>query len=539
LLKSGGGVVNTICSLFNLPCNPQESHQQSVILSLFKKDRSGKGAGTERPGDQGSSRASTPASNAGVSTGASGMPKEFADIAEIQTDFPQMPIDSKSNSPESAFAPRMNAPMSVDPKALARAAVAKIDAIESEMVEKYTGKKSPNVAAAKVEGGPKVVGGLPQNALKPVQRSSRPGSMPGQPDLENPSDMLLGDSSLRDAMEIASSSTAAAIEEAAVLYANGQTEAATEVLLAAIRDGSLGRSEYSGYHMLFDLLHLQGKKEEYDQHSLDFVVKFEQSPPGWTQRVAPRPPAVSQGNMPQVTFKAALDASIVPQLERIKQLAAKHTALRLEFSQVKTADVVGCELLMRVLNAFAKAHHQMDMTGTDKLLAAVSGLIEKGRKDPSQAAWLLLLELHRIADRQEEFENLAIDYCVTYEVSPPSWEPAPKNIRSSDPAPLTANTIVDNLLPDEITATGEIKGLGESLIAQIDAALAMRSTVSVNCKSLDRIEFGAAGNLLANLSRWAGQGKAVDFRHLNHLIAGLFVTLGIHQLAGVERRKSG
>jgi ABC-type transporter Mla MlaB component len=505
-----------------------------VILSLFKKDRSGKGEGANRAGEADSARAPAPKTGAGLSTGTGGMPKEFADIAEIHTELPQLPVDSKAN-PEAAFAPRMNAPMSVDPKALARAAVAKIDAIESEMVEKYTGKKSPNVAAAKVEGGPKVVGGLPQNALKPVERSSR---MKGQPDLENPTDMLLGDSSLRDAMEIASSATAPAVEEAAVLYANGQTEAATDVILTAIREGSLGRSEFSGYHMLFDLLHLQGKKEDYDKHSLDFVVKFEQSPPGWTQRVAPRAQTVAPGNMPQVVFKAALDASIVPQLERIKQLAAKHTALRLDFAQVKTADVVGCELLMRVLNAFAKAHHQMDMSGTDKLLAAVSGLIEKGRKDPSQAAWLLMLELHRIADRQEDFENLAIDYCVTYEVSPPSWEPAPKNIRSSDPAPLTATTIVDNLLPDEIVATGEIKGLGDSLIAQIDSALAMRNSVTVNCKTLERIEFGAAGNLLANLSRWAGQGKAVDFRNLNHLIAGLFVTLGIHQLAGVERRKS-
>lgn len=505
-----------------------------MILSLFKKDRPGKGSGgDDRGGDVDSARLAAPKTNAALSTGAGGMPKEFADIAEIQTELPQLPVDSKSN-PEAAFAPRMNAPMSVDPKALARAAVAKIDAIESEMVEKYTGKKSPNVMAAKVEGGPKVVGGLPQNALKPVERASRNKT----PDLENPTDLLLGDSSLRDAMEIASSATAPAVEEAAVLYANGQTDAAVEVILVAIREGSLGRSEYSGYHMLFDLLHLQGKKDEYDKHALDFVVKFEQSPPGWTQRVVPRPQATAPGNMPSVVFKAALDASIVPQLERIKQLAAKHTALRLDFTQVKTADVVGCELLMRVLNAFSKAQHQMDMSGTDKLFSAVSGLVEKGRKDPSQAAWLLMLELHRIADRQDEFENLAIDFCVTYEVSPPSWEPAPKNIRSSDPVPLTANTIVDNLLSDEVVAAGEIKGLGENLIAQIDSALAVRNSVTVNCKGLERIEFGAAGNLLANLSRWAGQGKTVDFRYLNHLIAGLFVTLGIHQLAGVERRKS-
>jgi ABC-type transporter Mla MlaB component len=228
----------------------------------------------------------------------------------------------------------------------------------------------------------------------------------------------------------------------------------------------------------------------------------------------------------------------VPQLERIKQFAAKHTALRLDFTQTKSADVVGCELLMRVLTAFGKAQHQMHMTGTDKLLAAVAQLVEKGRKDPSQAAWLLMLELLRIGNRQEEFENLAIDFCVTYELSPPSWEPAPKNIRAADPEPVSAEGILNNLLPDEVVVSGEIKGLGEQLIAQIDAGLATRNAVTVNCKNLERIEFGAAGNLLANLSRWTGQGKTIEFKYLNHLIAGLFVTLGIHQMAGVERRKS-
>jgi ABC-type transporter Mla MlaB component len=510
-----------------------------VILSLFKKDRSSKGGADERANPQESVRApAAPTAGALSTAGTSGMPKEFADIADIHTELPQLPIDSRAQHPEAAFAPRMNAPMSVDPKALARAAVAKIDAIESEMVEKYTGRKSANVVAAKVEGGPKVVGGLPQDALKPVQRSKRANATP-QHDLDNPTDMLLGDSSLRDAVEVSSSTTAPAIEEASVLYANGQTEASTAVILAAIREASLGRSEFSGYRMLFDLLHLQGKKEEHDKHALDFVVKFEQSPPAWTERVAPRAANVALGNMPSVVFKAALDASIVPQLERIKQLAAKHTALRLDFTQTKTADVVGCELLMRVLTAFGKAQHQMHMTGTDKLFAAVSQLVEVGRKDPSHAAWLLMLELHRISNKQEEFENLAIDFCVTYELSPPSWEPAPKNIRAADAETAGGvDGLLDNLLPDEVVLSGEIKGLGETLITQIDAALATRSAVTVNCKALERIEFGAAGNLLANLSRWTGQGKAVDFKHLNHLVAGLFVTLGIHQMAGVERRKS-
>jgi hypothetical protein len=36
--------------------------------------------------------------------------------------------------------------------------------------------------------------------------------------------------------------------------------------------------------------------------------------------------------------------------------------------------------------------------------------------------WLLLLELHQQAFHQEAFEEAAVNYAITFEVSPPSWE---------------------------------------------------------------------------------------------------------------------
>ena len=46
---------------------------------------------------------------------------------------------------------------------------------------------------------------------------------------------------------------------------------------------------------------------------------------------------------------------------------------------------------------------------------------------PEQAEipfWLLLIEVYQTQGNQEIFENLAVDYAVTYEVSLPSWENA-------------------------------------------------------------------------------------------------------------------
>jgi anti-anti-sigma regulatory factor len=479
------------------------------------------------------------ASEQAAASRANSVPKELVEIASSPEELPQPP-PLTPKAPDSAYAPRQNAPIGVDPKALARAAVAKIDAIESEMSLDFVGRKGQTASAPKVEGGPKVLGGMPAGALKPVeQKKIARGEYSPQhaaPALDSPTALLLGDTALSDAIELAEGTTAPAVEEAAVLYANRLPDAAADVLKSAIAEQSLGRSEFSAYQMLFDLLHMQGNKYEYEKYALDFVVKFEQSAPAWTERVVKQVVA-PVSNAPVVIFKDALDASIVPQLERIKQLAAKHSKLKLEFSSIKTADVVGCELMMRVLTAFSRASHELDMTGTDALISAVRQVVEVGRRDASPAAWLLLMELYRIVDRQQLFEDIAVDYCVTYEVSPPSWEPAPRNMRVADVPSLTANTAIEGGLPDEIPLQGEVTGNGEALIKTIEHAFRTRSSVTLNCKNLDRVEFGAAGSLVQPLTQWNVTGKHVDFRNLNHLVAGLFVTLGLHQIAGVERRK--
>ena len=42
---------------------------------------------------------------------------------------------------------------------------------------------------------------------------------------------------------------------------------------------------------------------------------------------------------------------------------------------------------------------------------------------------MLRLEVLRLANRPDQFDEAAIDYCVTYEVSPPSWERAKCTVR--------------------------------------------------------------------------------------------------------------
>ena len=93
--------------------------------------------------------------------------------------------------------------------------------------------------------------------------------------------------------------------------------------------------------------------------------------------------------------------------------------------------MIGADLLLRTFRDFRKARHELTICGVEALEKALSVMTESGRRDPDEHCWQLRLMALRMLGRQQEFEDLAIEYCVTYEVSPPSWEPLPDSVHVS------------------------------------------------------------------------------------------------------------
>ncbi|MBF0806881.1 hypothetical protein IR116_09105, partial [Streptococcus sp. 19428wA2_WM07] len=60
-------------------------------------------------------------------------------------------------------------------------------------------------------------------------------------------------------------------------------------------------------------------------------------------------------------------------------------------------------------------------TGADQLLAVAKNLSPSGDNGVDTRWWHMRLALLRMMHMQDDFELAALDYCVTYEVSPPSW----------------------------------------------------------------------------------------------------------------------
>lgn len=328
--------------------------------------------------------------------------------------------------------------------------------------------------------------------------------------------------------------SAPALEEAAILYANRQDAVAQSVLEEAIATPDLPpQAARQAWLMLFDLFENHGKRAEFETLALDFAVRFETSPPAFSDRSVEKDASARVGAVPQVNLSGNLDASASRQFDNIRNVAGKNRALRLDFSKVESLDGDGAVQVRAALGALRASGHEVALSSGEHLIGLLRGRIETTRKTDPEAYWLLLLDLFQALDMHDEFETTALDYCITYEVSPPSWVNPPRKAK----APAPAGPATEPMPEDACYIKGEIEGNAAAVIKDIGDFAASRQDVVVDVYHVKRMDFIAAGSLLNLASALAAAGKKVEVRGPSPLLAALLATMGFSAYAKMVRRK--
>lgn len=347
-----------------------------------------------------------------------------------------------------------------------------------------------------------------------------------------------------NAIEITHLGSGAAIDEAALLFAHGQDVQAEAALRKGIAENELGESLRTGWHMLLELLNQRGDRSAFEQAAQQYAKRFQQPAPPWHHYLpaagqAAARAAASVDNGPVVQLPEFVDSGVAQALERLKAKAADHRALALDASAVRAIDAVGAEMLLRVLAAFRRVPHSLTLYGAPALAAALRAAVHSGRRDPSDACWLLRLELLRIAGQSAAFDDVAMEYCLTYEVSPPAWEPAAPNLAlAAAAAPLQqAPQAAAEAPTGPLHWVGLIDGEGESWFAALAEQARTQKDLTVDCLHLQRMQFATASALLAHIVRLKQSGVTLRLNHLNPLVVALLTMLGVGEVAELHVRR--
>jgi len=200
---------------------------------------------------------------------------------------------------------------------------------------------------------------------------------------------------------------------------------------------------------------------------------------------------------------------------------------------------------------------EMRWIAGEKLFQVLAEAAPAGVRDADPAFWLLRLDALRVANRPDQFDETAIDYCVTYEVSPPSWERAKCSVRLSGSSLSTrsppmsivsevSSSFVESSMSDDLNAgvqvasvdlSGQLVGDIGATLAKLDREMTAAPIVSVSCAKLIRVDFVAAGDLLNWVLAKRSENRAVNFIDANRLVALFFGAMGINEHAKVQVRK--
>lgn len=314
--------------------------------------------------------------------------------------------------------------------------------------------------------------------------------------------------------------------EVARQHAAGKTAEASSALEAALRAGTLGKATEQGWGMLFDLLQILNRRQAFENLADAYAKRFEKSAPAWLDASGEVDESLESGGAAYVALSGILSAASEGALKKLVEIAGSNPTVRLGLLKVTDAGNDGCRLLLEALRAIKKRGRECLLTGADEFAAMLANKVEMMKREREET-WLLLLELYQRAGNQAAFEDTAVGYAVTFEVSPPSWE-TPAQTKAAA-KPLAKNK-------DPLVLEGELLA-GTNTIATLAAAAKGKDAITIETDNLARIDEVSAKILLDTLTPLHEQGLHIRIRGANLLVATLLSGSGLDKIASIETRR--
>jgi ABC-type transporter Mla MlaB component len=351
------------------------------------------------------------------------------------------------------------------------------------------------------------------------------------------------------------------LEEASIRFAHGDDAGAEAILLQSLApDG--GQADHDDtWRSLLDLYRATGDAEKFVQATTRYAQRFKRPGPEWVSLralardvqaadVARRgvriggAPADANWFSPHQLTRGALSGLT-------QALAGAGAVWTLDWRALTGIDADAAAPLRALFEHWASSPVQLRFVGADRLLAVLAVATPHNDRRTDPVWWQLRMAALRVANAADDFELVALNYCIAYEVSPPPWQdpvgsytdvgasggPKPAmgtsfewaNQPSAEPAPAAA-------VAGHSLLAGELSGECHGLWRQLDAELADAAVPTISCAALVRVDFAAAGTLLNWVMERAARDQRVEFVDAHRMIAAFFKVIGIADHADVAVR---
>ena len=358
------------------------------------------------------------------------------------------------------------------------------------------------------------------------------------------------------------------LDEAVIAFANADFTQCEQALQHLTGPGGDRVQHAETWLVLFDLYRATGQQQRFESLAVDYAQQFGWSAPQWyslpklvADAVAEERPRQNSGAASRLMGEVGWVCPELLDIDAVARLRSQTLQMPLpwvfDWSKLRGIDPEAAMQLSVVFRLWAGQALEMRWLAGEQLFTVLAESAPTGVRDADPAYWLTRLDALRLANRADEFDETAIDYCVTYEVSPPSWESARCQVRISNAGlstrtpPLSmvsevSTSFLESHLTDDTTGqveqahvelSGQMVGDISATLSQINTELGTAPIVSVSCARLIRVDFIAAGDLLNWVLSKRTENRSVQFIDAHRLVALFFGAMGINEHAKVVVRK--
>ncbi len=362
------------------------------------------------------------------------------------------------------------------------------------------------------------------------------------------------------AMEVADMTTDPELEEAAIRFANGDDAGAEAGLIQALGRGHPDAEvAFHWAAALMDLYRATQNRERFDWATVEYAHLWNGRVPGWealqpdfnhgmeTTAAAPFVPEPVDGEFgvgeamwespPTLTVEAMESLRLV--------LSGNPMPWTLAWGRLQRIEPDAMNLLSGLFTSLCDEPVSLRFAGADMLLQALRRLTPSGLRSVDSAWWMVRLNALRAMQLLDEFELVALDYCVTYEVSPPPWEPAQCDYATFSSASVAGSTAefiatvpmgLGSVTLSSQELRGDVVGDAMALLAGMEQTRDASNNIAVSCRYLVRVDFSAAGSILNWVVMRQAEGCMVQFQDVHRLVAAFFNVIGISEHARIIPR---
>ncbi|MEO6364245.1 MAG: STAS domain-containing protein [Caldimonas sp.] len=351
------------------------------------------------------------------------------------------------------------------------------------------------------------------------------------------------------------------LDEAVIAFANADFEQCEQSLASLTGPGGTRVQHAETWLVVFDLYRATGQQHKFESLALDYAQQFGWSAPQWFSM----PKLVAEAASEERPSSARIEGQVgwvcpnYLDADGVARLASLALQMPLpwvfDWSSLQTIDAEASGRLSELFRSWIPQDLDMRWLSGERLFSVLQEAAPTGVRDADPAFWQLRLDALRMTNRPDQFDEAAIDYCVTYEVSPPSWEPARCVVRISGSnqgttqPPLSvvsdvSTSFEESQLSDDpgvvqvgtVELSGQLVGDIGATLKKMDSELGTAKIVNVSCARLIRVDFIAAGDLLNWVLARRAENRSVSFVEAHRMVALFFGAMGINEHANVKVR---